>query len=84
MSILLTVFPDAVAALAAYADPVPDKDDVKAGWGACGIFVVMAVAVALLGWSLVRQLRKTERNAEAGVFGDEDKPDIADDDRTTP
>jgi len=28
----------------------------------------MAIAVALLGWSLTRHLKKAERNAEQGVF----------------
>lgn len=55
-------------------DPVPKDDDVKAGWVAFGIFIAMAVAVALLGWSLVRHLRKTGNNANAGVFDESDEP----------
>ncbi|MCX6397930.1 MAG: hypothetical protein NTV23_15690 [Propionibacteriales bacterium] len=51
-------------------DPTPDKEDIKAGWGAFGIFIAMAVAVGLLGWSLTRHLKKTKQNAEAGVFGE--------------
>jgi len=57
------------------ADPAPAADDVKAGWGAFGLFLGLAVAVALLGWSLVHQLRKTQANADAGVFGEDDKPE---------
>ena len=54
------------------ADPRPADKDVKAGWPAFFIFLGLAIAVALLGWSLVRQLRKTKENAEAGVFGETD------------
>jgi hypothetical protein len=50
------------------ADPAPANKDVKAGWGAFWIFIGLAVAVALLGWSLVRQLKKTQTNADKGVF----------------
>lgn len=60
-------------ALATYVtllDPAPQKEDVKAGWGAFGIFMLMAVAVALLGWSLTRHLRKTKENAAMGAFGE--------------
>ncbi|WP_028659527.1 heme exporter protein CcmD [Nocardioides insulae] len=51
-------------------DPVPADEDVKAGWTAFAIFLLLCVAVGLLGWSLVRQLRKAERNKKAGAFGD--------------
>lgn len=52
-------------------DPTPAKEDVRAGWGALLLFLGLAVAVGLLGWSLVRQLRKTQANADAGVFGED-------------
>lgn len=51
-------------------DEVPDPEDVKAGWGALAIFALMALAVALLGWSLFRQLRKVEHGRVTGVYGD--------------
>lgn len=54
-------------------DPSPEAADVKAGWIAFGLFLALAVAVILLGMNLNKQLRKTERNFEAGVFGDEPK-----------
>ena len=57
------------------ADPAPAAKDVKAGWGAFWIFIGLAVAVALLGWSLVKQLKKTQANADAGVFDADDKPE---------
>jgi hypothetical protein len=59
--------------LVTWADKVPDDKDVKAGWGAFGIFIALAVAVAVLGWSLTKHLRKAERNAEAGVFDASDR-----------
>jgi len=57
------------------ADPAPAAKDVKAGWGAFWIFIGLAVAVALLGWSLVKQLKKTQANADAGVFDADEKPE---------
>ena len=55
------------------ADPVPAPNDVKAGWAAFAVFLALAVAVALLGFSLAKHLRRVRDNAEAGVF-DEDEP----------
>ena len=57
-----------VHSLVLAADPAPAAKDVKAGWGAFFIFLGLALAVAFLGWSLVRQLRKTQANADKGVF----------------
>jgi hypothetical protein len=54
------------------ADPAPAAKDVKAGWGAFWIFIGLALAVAFLGWSLVKQLKKTQANADKGVFGPPD------------
>ena len=74
----MNTFVIALAGLVGAADPAPAADDVKAGWGAFGIFLLLAAAVAVLGWSLVRQLKKTQANAEAGVFGPEDAASTAD------
>jgi hypothetical protein len=52
-------------------DRVPKDDDVKAGWTAFAIFIGLAIAVALLGVSLVRHLRKAQENKDAGLFGDD-------------
>ena len=60
-----------LAGLAALADPTPADNDVVAGWGAFAVFAGLAIAVALLGWSLVRHLRKARRNADEGAFGDQ-------------
>jgi hypothetical protein len=49
----------------------PKPEDVKAGWTAFAVFIGLIVAVALLGWSLSRQLRKAQNARDAGVYGDE-------------
>lgn len=53
------------------SDMAPEAEDVKAGPIAFWLFIGGIVAVALLGWSLVRQLRKVEAARKAGVYGDE-------------
>lgn len=59
-------------ALLPWVDATPADDDVVAGpWGAL-MFVLLILAVVFLGFSLVKQLRKTRSNAEAGVFGEDD------------
>ena len=60
--------------LTALVDKTPAPSDVKAGWGAFAVFMLLVVAVALLGWSLTRHLRKARTNADAGAFGDDDVP----------
>ena len=71
-----------LANLVALADPVPADEDVKAGWGAFALFLGLGLAVALLGWSLTRHLRKARTNADAGMFGDEPAAPSAQDDDT--
>lgn len=63
-----------VSLLAPLQDKVPAPEDVKAGWLALGVFVALAVAVALLGVSLTRHLRKAQDNAEQGAFEHSDDP----------
>jgi hypothetical protein len=60
--------------LVVWADKVPAPNDVKAGWVAFGVFIALAIAVALLGFSLTRHLRKARDNAEKGVFDPSDEP----------
>ena len=50
-----------------------EPEDVKAGYTALLLWLAMAVAVGLLGWSLVRQLRKTQAAKDAGVYGEDRK-----------
>lgn len=59
-------------------DPVPEPEDVRAGWTALWVVIAMAVATGLLSWSLTRQLRKTRDNAARGAFGDVE--DVEDED----
>lgn len=66
---LLTLAPDLLTMVVSFADEVPEEDDVKAGWLAFAIFIGLIVAVAFLGFSLVKQLRKAQRAKEAGVYG---------------
>lgn len=52
-------------------DKTPEPEDVKAGWTALIIFLLLAVSVAVLGFSLVKQLRKAQAAKDAGLYGDE-------------
>lgn len=63
----LTLF--AVISLASGEGPAPE--DVKAGWVALIIFLLLALSVAVLGWSLTKQLRKAQAAKEAGAYGDQ-------------
>ncbi|MDH2414905.1 hypothetical protein [Nocardioides sp. CER19] len=51
-----------------WATDGPKPEDVKAGWTAFAVFILLLVAVALLGWSLSRQLKKAQRNKDAGIL----------------
>lgn len=74
---LLTVAPhvvaSAVSSVVRLADDVPKPEDVKAGWVAFAIFIGLIVAVALLGYSLVRQLRKAQAAEDAGLYDPSEK-----------
>jgi hypothetical protein len=48
----------------------PKPEDVKAGWTAFAIFLLLLAAVVALGFSLSKQLRKAQAAKEAGVYGD--------------
>ena len=57
-------------------DEVPVDKDVKAGWTAFVVFLLLFAAVVVLAFSFVKQLRKTEAARRAGLFGpvDEESP----------
>ena len=61
----------AVSVVLLLSDEGPKPEDVKAGWTAFAVFIGLILAVASLGWSLLRQLRKAQRARDAGVYGDE-------------
>lgn len=59
-----------VAGYAGQLDSTPAPEDVKAGWAALVLFLVLIAAVAFLGFSLSKQLRKAQAARDAGVYGD--------------
>jgi hypothetical protein len=63
-----------LAYLTLLADQSPEPEDVKAGWLAFGIFLGLAAAVVLLGFSLVKQLRKAQAAEDSGVYGSDPTP----------
>jgi len=56
------------------ADTPPKDEDVTAGWTAFAIFILLCLAVAFLGWSLTKQLRKAQKAKDSGVYGDKPTP----------
>ena len=59
----------------------PEPEDVKAGPLGFAVFVFLILAVAVIGWSLTRQLRRAQAAKDAGVYGDEparSEPDAPD------
>jgi hypothetical protein len=76
----LAVLPDQltgpISMVLLVAGGAPEPEDVKAGWTAFAIFLLLAVAVAFLGRSLFKQLRKAQAAEEAGVYDrDQDAAD---------
>lgn len=65
---LLTVVPDLIPLVTSLVDDVPEDEDVKAGWVAFAIFIGLILAVAFLGFSLVKQLRKAQAAEDAGLY----------------
>ena len=61
-----------VALLISLTDPVPSDNNVKAGWVALGVFLLLIAAVAFLCWSFVKQMHKVKAANEAGVYDDHD------------
>ena len=52
----------------------PEPEDVKAGWTAFAVFLLLVGATVLLMFNFVKQLRKTQAAKDAGVFDDADEP----------
>jgi len=68
-----------LARLVLLVDETPEPEDVKAGWTAFVVFALLIAAVAFLGFSLTKHLRKAQAAEEAGVYGsDEDAEDAGD------
>lgn len=64
----------ALTLVVSLVDDTPEPEDVKAGWVAFGIFILLGCAVAFLGWSLLKQLRKADRAEQEGLYDPSDKP----------
>jgi hypothetical protein len=54
------------------ADKTPKDEDVKAGWTALVVFVLLIAAVVVLAFSFTKQLRKAQAAKDAGVYGDDE------------
>ena len=53
---------------AAATDPVPSDNNVKAGWVAFAVVLLLIVAVVFLLRSFTKQLKKVEKANDAGVY----------------
>ncbi|GIM67687.1 hypothetical protein Pve01_89500 [Planomonospora venezuelensis] len=53
------------------ADKTPDPTQVKAGPLGFAVWIFMILAVVVIGFSLVKQLRKAQAAKDAGLYGDE-------------
>jgi hypothetical protein len=70
MSVVALLQPVA-ALLVSAADKTPKDEDVKAGWTALVVFLLLIAAVVVLAFSFVKQLRKAQAAKDAGVYDDE-------------
>ena len=52
-------------------DPTPQPTEVKAGPLGFALWIFLILAVVVLGFSLVKQLRKAQAAKDAGLYGDE-------------
>lgn len=57
------------------ADEAPADENVVAGPIGFVVFIGLVIALAFLGWSLTRHLRKAKQAADAGVFGEDPTDD---------
>jgi len=79
MSVAAVLFPLTELVVRA-ADRTPKDEDVKAGWTALVLFLLLIAAVVVLAFSLVKQLRKAQAAEDAGVYGSDDEPTDSDSD----
>jgi flagellar biogenesis protein FliO len=69
-----------VTSLADGLEKGPEPEDVKAGWVAFGLFLLLILAVVLLGISLVRRLRNVDRAEAEGRYDPSDRKQTPPDD----
>ena len=74
-----------IVSLSVLMDETPDPTEVKAGPLGFAVWMFMILAVVVIGFALVRQLRRAQANKDAGLFGDEpvNRDDSADTPSTT-
>jgi hypothetical protein len=60
------------------AEETPEPNDVVAGWTGFAVFILLIVAVAIIGWSLTKQLKKVDRAEAEGVYGHDEADEPAD------
>jgi hypothetical protein len=72
MSVAAVLYPVADL-IVRVAEETPKDEDVKAGWTAFVIFLLLIGAVVVLGFSLVKQLRKAQAAEDAGLYDPSDK-----------
>jgi hypothetical protein len=61
-----------LAQLVVLVDEAPEPEDVKAGWMAFVVLLLLIAAVAFLGFSLTKHLRKAQAAEEAGLYGSDE------------
>jgi hypothetical protein len=66
----MTVF--LLSQLVLLVDETPEPEDIKAGWTAFAVFLLLIGAVAFLGFSLIKHLRRAQAAEEAGLYGSDD------------
>jgi hypothetical protein len=69
-----------VTSLADGIEKGPEPEDVKAGWVAFALFLLLILAVVLLGISLVRRLRNVDRAEAEGRYDPSDRKQTPPDD----
>ena len=67
-----------VPELVRVVDEAPEPEDVKAGWTAFVVFLLLIAAVAFLGFSLTKHLRKAQAAEEAGLYCSDEEATDAD------
>jgi hypothetical protein len=68
-----------LAQLVLLVDESPEPEDVKAGWTALVLFLLLIGAVVLLGFSLTKHLRRAQAAEEAGLYGSDEAAKAASD-----
>lgn len=68
----MTVLLAHLAVVLTVVDERPKDEDVVAGWTGFAVFVLLIAAVAFLGFSLTKHLRRAQAAEEAGLYGSDE------------